>query len=140
MHQPVMLGASVLLGVILLLFGRRLFWFDAASDTDLAFAYDHCAAALAPSYAEGFGLPIAEAAWRGKPALCSDIPVFREIGRDGALYFPVNDALALAALIGDFSAGRASPDPARVVRPTWREAALRIVEVIVRDDWMQTLP
>jgi hypothetical protein len=26
MHQPIMLGASILLGVMLLLFGRRLFW------------------------------------------------------------------------------------------------------------------
>lgn len=121
-------------------FGRRLHWLDAASDSDLAFAYDHCAAALAPSYAEGFGLPIAEAAWRNRPALCSDIPVFREIGGEGALYFLVNDSGALAALIRDFLAGRAKADPARVVRPTWREAGLRIVDVIQRDDWMQTLP
>ncbi|MCB1540786.1 MAG: glycosyltransferase family 4 protein [Rhodoblastus sp.] len=121
-------------------FGRRLFWFDAADDIDLAFAYDHCAAALAPSYAEGFGLPIAEAAWRGKPALCSDIPVFREIGGDGALYFRVNDAPALAQLVQDFLAGRAVADPTRVVRPTWRDAGRRIVDIVVRDDWMRTLP
>ena len=121
-------------------FGRRLFWFDAANDADLAFAYDHCAAALAPSYAEGFGLPIAEAAWRGKPALCSDIPVFRVIGGEGALYFRVNDAGALADLVRDFLAGRAVTDPARVVRPTWREAGLRIVDVIARGQWMRTLP
>ncbi len=121
-------------------FGRRLFWFDAASDADLGYAYDHCAAALAPSYAEGFGLPIAEAAWRGKPALCSDIPVFREIGGAGALYFRVNEASALAALVQDFLAGRAVADPARVVRPTWREAGLRIVDVVARDQWMRRLP
>ena len=99
-----------------------------------------CAAALAPSYAEGFGLPIAEAAWRGKPALCSDIPVFREIGGEGALYFRVNDADALAALVQDFLAGRAIADPARVVRPTWREAGLRIVDVVVREQWTRALP
>ncbi len=121
-------------------FGRRLFWFDSAGDADLAYAYDHCAAALAPSYAEGFGLPVAEAAWRGKPALCSDIPVFREIGGEGALYFRVNDADALAALVQDFLAGRAIADPARVVRPTWREAGLRIVDVVVREQWTRALP
>lgn len=120
--------------------GRRLFWFDTANDTDLAYAYDHCAAALAPSYAEGFGLPVAEAAWRGKPALCSDIPVFREIGGEGALYFRVNDAAALADLVRDFVAGRANADPARVVRPTWREAGQRIAEVIVGGQWMRALP
>ena len=121
-------------------FGRRLFWFEQANDADLAWSYDHCAAALAPSYAEGFGLPIAEAAWRNKPALCSDIPVFREIGGEGALYFRVNDAHALATLVGDFLAGRAIADPTRVTRPTWREAALRIVHVILRDEWMRALP
>ncbi len=121
-------------------FGRRLFWFDAAGDADLAHAYDRCAAALAPSYAEGFGLPVAEAAWRGKPALCSDIPVFREIGGEGALYFRVNDSGALAALVRDFIAGRAIADPTRVVRPTWREAALRIVDVVVRGQWTRALP
>ena len=120
-------------------FGRRLFWFDSAGDADLAYAYDHCAAALAPSYAEGFGLPVAEAAWRDRPALCSDIPVFREIGGEGALYFRVNDADALAALVRDFLAGRAKADPARVVRPTWRESGLRIVDVIVRENWMRVL-
>ncbi len=42
-------------------FGRRLFWFDDVGDAELAFLYDRSAAALVPSYAEGFGLPIAEA-------------------------------------------------------------------------------
>ncbi|MFV0279294.1 MAG: glycosyltransferase family 4 protein [Rhodoblastus sp.] len=121
-------------------FGGRLHWFDAAGDADLAYAYDHCAAALAPSYAEGFGLPVAEAAWRGKPALCSDIPVFREIGGEGALYFRVNDSAALANLVHDFLAGRKKADPARVVRPTWRQAALRIVDIVARGDWLAILP
>jgi glycosyltransferase involved in cell wall biosynthesis len=120
-------------------FGRRVVWFDKADDADLAFAYDRCAAVLAPSYAEGFGLPLAEAAWKGKPVICSDIPVFREIGGDGALYFRVNDPAALADAIEDFTAGRAHPDPEKVVKPTWREAAQRIVDVIMRDQWMRTL-
>lgn len=121
-------------------FGRRLFWFDKADDADLAFAYDHCAATLAPSYAEGFGLPLAESAWRGKPVICSDIPVFREIGGDGAIYFRVNDSAALARAIRDFAEGRAKADPALVVRPTWRDAALRIVDVVMREQWMRALP
>ena len=43
---------------------------------------DHCRALLAPSLAEGFGLPVAEALTVGTPVLASDIPPFRE--QDGS--------------------------------------------------------
>jgi glycosyltransferase involved in cell wall biosynthesis len=40
---------------------------------------------------EGFGLPIAEALTLGVPVAISDIPIFHEVGGDGALYFdPAN--------------------------------------------------
>lgn len=120
-------------------FGRRLFWFDDANDDDLAFLYDHATAALAPSFAEGFGLPIAEAARRGRPAICSDIPVFREVGGAGAIYFAVNDPRALAARIVDLLEGRVAGDPAAISRSSWAEAARRIVEVIASEDWSRRL-
>ncbi len=120
-------------------FERRLFWFADVDDSDLAFAYDNCAAVLAPAYAEGFGLPLVEAARKGKTVICSDIPVFREVGGDGAVYFPVNDPDAMADAIRAFLDGRAKADPARVIQPTWRDAALRIVDVVMRDEWMRRL-
>ncbi len=43
-------------------------------------------ALLSPSFAEGFGLPIAEAAAGGIPVVASDIPVFREIGGPDLVY------------------------------------------------------
>ncbi|MDE2577583.1 MAG: glycosyltransferase family 4 protein [Hyphomicrobiales bacterium] len=112
--------------------GRRLFWFDHAGDEDLSYAYDRCAAVLAPSYAEGFGLSVAEAAAFGKTAICSDIPVFREIGRDGALYFAVNDADALARTVRDFAQGRLKGDPSRVIRPRWAQAARQLAAEAMR--------
>ncbi len=42
---------------------------------------------LFPSIAEGFGIPLIEAALRGVPIFCSDIPPFREIVGDQALRF-----------------------------------------------------
>ncbi|MBI1980380.1 MAG: glycosyltransferase family 4 protein [Methylocystis sp.] len=121
-------------------FGRRLFWFEDADDDELSFLYDHAAALIFPSYAEGFGLPIVEAARRGRPVICSDIPVFREVGGSGALYFRVNDAKALAGTIADFLDGRRAGDPDQVLRVAWRDAARRIVDVIAREEWSRRLP
>ncbi len=120
-------------------FGRRLHWFGDATDDDLAFLYDRAAALAYPSYAEGFGLPIVEAARRNRPVLCSDIPVFREVGRDGAAYFRVNDPQALAQCVRGFLKGRVAVDPSKVLRSSWNDAARRIVEVILRDDWTARL-
>jgi glycosyltransferase involved in cell wall biosynthesis len=120
--------------------GRRLFWFNDAGDADLAYLYDHARALVLPSFAEGFGLPIVEAAWRGRPVLCSDIPVFREVGGEGAIYFRVNDPEALALRVEDFLAGKIAGDPAKVLRASWSDAARRITEVVTRDAWSDRLP
>ena len=120
--------------------GRRLFWFDDANDAELAFLYESARALIAPSYAEGFGLPIVEAAARGRAVLCSDIPVFREVGGAGAIYFRVNDPGALAARVRELLDDGRAGDPARVLRTSWAEAARRIVEVIAREEWSRRLP
>jgi len=119
--------------------GHRLFWFDDVGDDELAYLYERGRALVLPSFAEGFGLPIVEAAWRGRAVLCSDIPVFREVGGAGAIYFRVNDARALADCVKEFLAGRIAAEPEKVSRTTWAQAARRITEVIARDDWSARL-
>lgn len=56
-------------------------------------------AVLAPSLAEGFGLPVDEALGLGTPVIASDIPVFREISRNAAVFVPPRDQDAWRAAI-----------------------------------------
>jgi alpha-1,2-rhamnosyltransferase len=76
----------------------RLFFFNDASDSELAQLYTHTQAVVLPSVAEGFGLPLVEAMSAGAPVIANDIPVFREIGGDYPLYYGqtgerLNDAI-----------------------------------------------
>jgi len=80
------------------------------------------------SVAEGFGLPLVEAALRGVPVIASDIAVFREVGGDGARYFDLLDSASLAAAIEDVLA-RPRTAPA-IETVSWRESALELVRLI----------
>ena len=54
---------------------------DALTREDLCALISGAKALLAPSFSEGFGLPLIEALALNTPIICSDIPVFREITR-----------------------------------------------------------
>jgi glycosyltransferase involved in cell wall biosynthesis len=56
-------------------------------------------ALLFPTLAEGFGLPLAEAMQLGTAAICSDLPVFRDLFGDYPDYLPINDRTAWAQKI-----------------------------------------
>ncbi len=115
--------------------GRRLFWFDDVDDAELAFLYAHMSALVCPSFAEGFGLPVIEASRCHKPVFCSDIPVFREVGRDGVIYFAPNDPAALAEAIRGWEDARLQAHPERVLSSSWADAAARILSAIKKNQW-----
>lgn len=68
-------------------FEDKLFWFDDLDDIDLYLAYKESRALIFSSYAEGFGIPMVEAAMSGLPMICYDTPVAREVSGDFGLYY-----------------------------------------------------
>jgi glycosyltransferase involved in cell wall biosynthesis len=119
--------------------GQRLHWLSDASDDDLLYAYKSATAVICPSIAEGFGLPVVEAARMGCPVICSDIAVFREIGADGVLYFPPNEPNSLSSLLERWLTGERPANPSSISQSSWGDAVARIYRVIYEEDWYMTL-
>ncbi|MFO7913543.1 MAG: glycosyltransferase [Desulfotignum sp.] len=66
---------------------KRLFWLEGISDQYLEQVYAAADCLIAASEAEGFGLPLIEAAQHALPIIARDIPVFREVAGNHAFYF-----------------------------------------------------
>lgn len=80
-------------------YNKKLYLIRNASDRDLMGLYNHSNALIMSSIAEGFGLPIVEAMERDIDVICSDIPVFREVGGEWPTYFSLDDKNSLAKAI-----------------------------------------
>jgi glycosyltransferase involved in cell wall biosynthesis len=114
-------------------FGRRLFWTDRISDEALGQLYGACTGIIFPSLAEGFGLPIVEALYHGKPVLARRLDVFEALeGRGVTLFDTRASSAALAAEIA-----RWLEDPAREAPPvsghnTWGDTAVFILQHLLQ--------
>jgi glycosyltransferase involved in cell wall biosynthesis len=58
----------------------RLYLYHAISDSELAFLYQNCLFTIYPSFAEGWGLPVGESLWYGKPCIASKVTAIPEVG------------------------------------------------------------
>jgi len=59
-------------------------------------------ALLLPSFAEGYGMPVAEALAAGIPVLCSELPALREAGGEAPDYLDPLDGPGWLTHIGDY--------------------------------------
>ncbi|MHB8321204.1 MAG: glycosyltransferase family 4 protein [Acidithiobacillus sp.] len=120
---------------------RRLFWLEGASDALLLQLYARASALLAASYAEGFGLPLIEAARQGLPIIARDIPVFHEVAGEFAFYFPNTDSAALADSLRQWlqlhAEGKA-PQSKDMPYLTWAQSTRQLLKVILENDWYTT--
>lgn len=113
---------------------QKLFWLPGVSDEMLLKLYGACAALLAASEGEGFGLPLIEAAQHKLPIIARGIPVFREVAGEHAFYFEGKEPQALADAITAWTdlyrAGKA-PQSASMPWLTWDQAAQQLLDVTV---------
>ena len=97
------------------------------SDPEVAALLTHSRALLFPSFAEGYGLPLAEALATGAPAICSDLPALREVGGDVPDYLDPLDGAGWRRMILDYAEPDSRARATQIARlrgwvaPTWDE-------------------
>jgi len=81
----------------------RVHLLEGISEAELQWCYRRCAALVAPSSTEGFGLPVAEGLLAGCRIVCTDIPAFREISDGHCRFVPLSRRMdePLAAVIAE---------------------------------------
>ena len=93
-------------------------------------------ALLAPSFAEGYHLPVAEALALGTPVLVSDIPAHREIAGPHAEYVGPADDTAWLELVRDYAGWHAPRRAARQIQiaayqpPRWSDHLARAMAIL----------
>jgi len=101
---------------------------DGTSEADYRALLTTATALVTASLDEGFGLPLVEAMAVGTPVVVSDIPIFREIGGEAALYAPATDPVAMASAIRRLEdpaewARRSAASRAQAARFSWDRSA-----------------
>jgi len=80
--------------------GRHVRWRKHISDSELAQAYRDCSFTVFPSKLEGFGLPIIESLWHGRPVICGRNGAIGEVAVGGGCYqVDQNNVTELASAI-----------------------------------------
>jgi glycosyltransferase involved in cell wall biosynthesis len=110
--------------------GRRLRWLRSVSDEDLCRLYEACRGVFMPSRAEGFGLPLLEAAISQRYVLARSLAVFREQQLPNTIFFDDERPEAVAEKIMELVrlVSRAVPPTANL--PMWNECIDRLLEQI----------
>jgi glycosyltransferase involved in cell wall biosynthesis len=85
---------------------------------------DDAVALVSASMDEGFGIPVIEAMGRGCPAVISDMPIFREIGGDAAIFFKNDSTESFASAIRSIESPK-----------TWKLASVAALTQAQKFNW-----
>lgn len=113
--------------------GKRLLWLQDINDAQLTQLYADLDGLLMASNAEGFGLPLVEAAQYGMPVFVRDLPVFREVAGEHATYFAAQSGAELAPQLAAWldRLDRSTAAPSRAMKSlTWSASAEQLKALI----------
>ena len=106
------------------------------TDAKIGALLQGCRALLFPSFAEGFGLPVAEALAAGVPVICSDLPALRETAQDVPDYLDPLDGLGWLAAVQAYAEPDAPARRAQIQRmqhwtaPNWPDHVRAVVTFV----------
>ncbi|CQI89612.1 group 1 glycosyl transferase [Yersinia rohdei] len=120
------------------LYNKKLYWFNGISDEYLQDLYQISTCLIAASEAEGFGLPLIEAASKEIAIIARDIPVFREVAGDHAFYFSGTDAITRSSEVKNWLSlweKNQHPISTGMHYLTWKESAEQFWNCFENDVW-----
>ncbi len=115
-----------------------VYFTDFVTEGQLRWLYEHCAAYVFPSLAEGFGLPGLEAMMHGAPVVSSNATCLPEVHGDGAHYFDPLDTAAMADAISAVLTDQAlrqkliTAGAAQAAKYSWRRMAEQTLAIYDR--------
>ena len=115
--------------------GAQAVFHHGCTDDEYVEALRTATALVSASRDEGFGIPLVESMSLGTPVVVSDIPIFREIGGDAALFASPDDPADFASRIQELADEREwnarsdrSREQARLF--SWRHSAELLLDVL----------
>jgi glycosyltransferase involved in cell wall biosynthesis len=121
---------------------HRLFWLEGVSDEYLDKVYDASSCLIAASEGEGFGLPLIESAQYKTPILARDIPVFREVAGDHAMYFNNNKSPSTLSqkIIEwlDLHSKNMHPKVDDLPWLTWKQSTQQLLSIVLERKWYKS--
>ena len=113
---------------------ETLLFIENPTDGELLELYDNATALIAASEVEGFGLPIVEAAAQNLPVIASDIPVFREVAGEGALFYSLdsgNELIDAVTNLMEMKDSKRQQVANRIDYITWSDSAHQLLNMIL---------
>ncbi|AEI37262.1 glycosyltransferase family 4 protein [Zymomonas mobilis] len=115
---------------------KRVYEFSNLDDRQIQLWLKQARALLMPSFAEGYGLPIAEAINLNLPVICSDIPAHREVGGEVAEFLDPLDGVGWLDTILDYSQAESKRVKAQKIAmkewqpPSWKTHISAVLQLV----------